>query len=123
MKTEQMIEFNYPGSFYDESSSEVCGHNNPKKAIVPKGACSFRFFDRVTQNATLEDGTVKEDIQHKNKSSTYYPEATVLNIEDVKKLTGDYNILISNMEANQWDFVVRTRRGNFQLFEKEDRLI
>ena len=48
MKTEQMIEFDYPGSFFPENSSKVCGHNDPKKVTVPKGAYAFRFFDRVS---------------------------------------------------------------------------
>lgn len=46
-----------------------------------------------------------------------------LTTEDVERLPGDHSILLSNMRGNDWERVVRTRRGNFQPVEPGDVVI
>jgi hypothetical protein len=105
----QYVEFFYPGSFVSESSVQEVADRNPP-AELPKGAYGYRFFSRseVTQDGETLRGQPKD-----HGPMTYCGEAMTL--EDVKALTpaGDYRILVSNMECNGWDRVVRTIRGQF----------
>lgn len=120
MKREQMVEYSYPGTFVSATSSEVCGHNNADQIECPDGAFAFRFFDRVTQTATLEDGRTQDHVERENVGGWYYPGGEVLTVDDVESLDGDHRILLSNMRCNGWDRVVRSRRGNFQPLEAAD---
>lgn len=120
MKREQMVEYLYPGSFVSEASSVVCGHNNADQIECPDCAFAFRFFDRVTQTATLEDGRTHDHVERENVGGWYYPGGEVLTVEDVEALDGDHRILLSNMRCNGWDKVVRSRLGNFQPFDAAD---
>ena len=120
MKREQMAEYAFPGSFVSETSSELCRHNNADQIECPSGAFAFRFFERVTQTATLEDGRTHDHIERENVSGWYYPGGDVLTVDNVEALDGDYGILLSNMRSNGWDRVVRTRLGNFQPLNADD---
>lgn len=54
---------------------------------------------------------------------TYFGE--VLTLDQVKALepAKNYDILVSNMECNKWDRVVRTVRGNFQPLNEGDKVV
>lgn len=112
------VEFLFPGSFVSESScKEVSNRDKPKR--IPKGAFAYSFYDR-------EKTIVGEEEfwgDRKNRSGTFYPEAEIFNLKQIKENFPDSTILISNMECNKWKHIVKTRRGNFQPFEKEDRVV
>jgi len=117
------VEFLYPGSFMSETEVKNCSHRDPKRMLKAAGkqCFAFRFFDQEVVNKEGEELRGKA----KNYSGHYYPNAEILTIDDVKALTPrkDYKILISNLEMNDWDPVVRTQRGNFQPFGKNDEII
>ena len=60
--------------------------------------------------------------QPKNYSGTYYF-GRVMTVSDVRKEVPNSDILISNMGGNGWKKVIRTRRGNFQPFGLEDKVV
>lgn len=47
----------------------------------------------------------------------------ILDASQVAALDGDHEILLDNMEFNDWDTVVRTRCGNFQPVESNDTVL
>lgn len=123
-QTYTFVEVLFPGSFYPEESVHKVKARNPE-AIAKKypGCFAFTFYDR-TQKETTVDGepqTVYE--KQKNKTGRYYPDGQLFTVEGLKSLPGDHETLISNMECNGWKHVVKTRRGNFQPFEKGDVIL
>ncbi len=112
------IEFLFPGSFVSESSvKEVANRSVPKK--IPKGAFAYSFYDMEKTIVGEEEFWGKT----KNHSGKYYPEAEIFNLKQVKANFPESTIIISNMECNKWKYIVKTRRGNFQPFEKEDKIV
>ncbi len=115
----QYIEFFYPGSFVSESSAQEVADRTPP-AELPKGAYGYRFFARseVTQDGETLRGQPKD-----YSGMTYYGE--VMTLEEVKALTpsSDYRILVSNIECNGWDRVVRTIRGQFMPLNAGDSVV
>ena len=112
------VEFEYPGSFFAETEVKAITKRDVRKAKANKYAFAFRFFDIIEKEVTV-GGEVKRVVSsRRNVSPTYYPGAKILDAKAVAKLPGDHGILLSNMRCNGWEKVVRTRRGNFQPFEK-----
>lgn len=110
------IEYSFPGSFFSEHSvKEVANRNIPKS--VPDGCFGFCFFDVEEVDVNGERLTGKR----KNKSGMHYY-GEKLNANQVAKLP-DTAILLRNMKNNNWDFVVRTIRGNFQPLHADDVII
>lgn len=113
------VEFFYPGSFVPESSiQEVIDRAVPVE--VPKGAYGFHHFSReeIEQAGELLMGKPKD-----YDPMTYYGE--ILTLEQVQALepARNYNILVSNMECNGWNQVVRTVCGNFQPLNEGDKVV
>lgn len=115
----QYIEFFYPGSFVSESSAKEVADRTPP-AELPKGAYGYRFFAR---NEVTQDGETLRGRPKDYSGITYYGEAMTL--EEVKALTpsGDYRILVSNMESNGWGRVVKTIRGQFMPLNAGDSVV
>lgn len=115
----QYIEFYYPGSFVSETSAQEVSDRTPPSEL-PKGAYGYRFFARsdVTQDGETLRGQPKD-----HSPMTYYGESMTL--EEVKALapSGDYRILVSNMECNGWDRVVLTVRGQFMPLNAGDSVV
>jgi hypothetical protein len=108
MSIQQYIEFYFPGAFVSETEVHpVASRNAP--VVMPLGAYAYRFFAR--QEAEM-NGEILRGKAHDHSPMTYFGKA--LTLDEVKALDGDYRILISNMECNRWNRVVRTVRGNFQ---------
>ncbi len=115
----QYIEYFYPGSFVSESSAqEVADRTTPGE--LPKGAYGYRFFAR---SEVTQDGETLRGQQKDHSPMTYFGE--VMTLDEVKALTpfSDYRILVSNMECNRWDRVVRTIRGQFMPLNAGDSVV
>jgi hypothetical protein len=111
------VEFMFPGSFFSETTTrKVSSRVTPTD--IPEGAYGYRFFDRQE----LTEGGETLIGKNTNYSGTTYPGGVTFTVEQVENLPGDYKILASNMRNNGYDLVVRTRRGNFQPFNKDDSL-
>jgi len=115
----QYIEFFYPGAVVSDSITQEVADRSPP-AELPKGAYGYRFFARseVTQDGETLRGQPKD-----YSPMTYYGEEMTL--DEVKNLTpsSDYRILVSNMECNRWDRVVRTISGQFMLPNDGDLVV
>lgn len=115
----QYIEFFYPGLFVSESSEQEVADRTPPVEL-PKGAYGYRFFAR---SEVTHDGETLRGQPKDYSGMTYYGE--VMTLEEVKALTpsGDYRILVSNMECNGWGRVVRTVRGQFMPLNDGDSVV
>lgn len=112
------VEFSYRGAFFSEHSCKEIAERNPALVIVPEGAFAYRFYDQ-------EQMMVGDELltgQCKNYSGyTYFGKTYTL--EEVKREFPQYSILISNMERNGWNKVVKTRIGNWQPLAEGDTVI
>lgn len=112
------VEFSYPGIFFSEYSHEEIAERKPELVTVPKEAFAYRFFDQVQ---TVVDGEPLTGERKNYSRYTYF--GKVYTLEEVKKEFPEYTTLISNMECNGWNRVVRTRKGNWQPLEEGDTVI
>jgi hypothetical protein len=113
------VEFYFPGSFFSETSvKEVTSRSAP--VDIPKGAYGYCFYsqEEIEQGGEILVGKVKD-----RSPMTYFGE--ILTLEQVKALepAWDYRILVSYMENNKWERVVRTVRGGFQPLREGDRVV
>lgn len=104
------VEYVYPGCIVSESSKREVTDRIPELARekMPEGAFGFRFMDRqeMTSNGETLSGEFKD-------IGSWHYEGTMYTIEEVKSLFPDKEILISNMECNHWNRVVKTKFGQF----------
>ena len=124
MKEQIKVDFLFPGSFFSENETKVVKSRDPEKVKVPDGCFAFSFYDLIVTTVILPSGKKIVDYETKNRSKKFYPDAKIYSLQEIKEMKDNGNkILISNMECNHWDRVVRTRSGNYQPLEKGDRII
>lgn len=126
MHTQTYIEFMTGGRFLSEfiERKVACREEPPRD--VPRNAIAYRYFDLVTYETTREDGKRGETNERQNEAEwTYY--GTVHTIGEIKRRVyeGDRSleILLSNMDSNGWDTVVKTRLGGYRPLEKGERAV
>jgi len=105
------VEFLYPGLLVSETSVEEIAERDTKKVEMSDSCFGFRFFDRTV--SVIDGETLTGD--RKNVSGWYY-QGEKMTLEQVKASFGNdrnYRILISNMENNGYDAVVKTKFGQF----------
>ena len=124
MKIIHAVEYFYPGAFFAESDTKTLKNYDEDEALkkMPQNAFAFQLFDRVEQTATLENGSTFTHKDEKNRSGKFYPQGKKMSLADVEREYGIDSILAANMKSN-WKFVVKTRLGNTQPFEKNDRIM
>jgi len=114
------VKFLYPAILFPESiEREIKSRNYKKLNRIPKDCFGFRFFDReeVKKNGEILKGRIK------NWSGMYYF-GKIYTIDQLKKEFPKERILIGNVERNsRTGKAIRTRCGNWQIFEKGDKLI
>ncbi|MBN2459613.1 hypothetical protein JXB28_04985 [Candidatus Woesearchaeota archaeon] len=114
------VEFLFPGFFVIESEARRVGSRDVKGLKIPDECFGFLFFERtehITNSGELIAGAPK------NYSGVYYPGGKVMSLDDVKRQVSDPKTLIYNMRNKNYQSVVKTRKGNFQPFRLEDRVI
>jgi hypothetical protein len=117
------IEILYPGSLVTETERKLVRMKEPEKHAKTLKPLAFGFrYVQVTEAKVLGEG--KAVLKEKYRPGTFYI-GKVLTLAEVKALKPPdrYEILVSNMECNKWDKVVQCRTGNFQSFEKNDKVI
>jgi len=117
--TKTYIEFSFPGSFYAETRTKEVQDRTPPLDNLPMGCYQFRFFD-ITE--TVVDGEVLRG-DMKNVSPNFIIAEAVYTQDDVLNIYGEKETLYSNMVSNNWEKVVLTPMGNFQLLEKDTRVV
>lgn len=124
MTTKYYVEFLFPGLLFSESENVQLKDHDPEEALskMPQGAFAFVLYDVESRQGRLEDGEIITNEKTVNRSGRFYPEGVLVTLEEVKSMGERYSILASNMECNNWNPVVRTRVGNYQPIEKDDRV-
>lgn len=118
-ETKHYVTFFYPGAFFAEESTVAVDSRDPAAVAVPETAFAFEFFDR-------EEADVNGEVLRgapKNRSGRYYPGGRLMDVADILVFEPNNSILVANMQANQWEHVVRTRAGNYQPFKENDVLV
>lgn len=125
MQVVQKAELLMPGSFFNETDEldlqgrtveEIAGEVSPS-------VFGIRTFRRVEGEVMVDGKPVRVSSGNLDYSGTTYIGGQVLTLDEVKRTVPDSRTLVSNMEGNGWDKVIRTRAGNFQPFEANDRVI
>lgn len=114
------VEFLYPGILFSETSvREVKTRQYKKLKKIPKECFGFRYFDKE------EIKKCGDILRSKEKNwSGLYCFGEVYTLDRVKKEYPNEKILIGNIDRNsRTGKAIKTRRGNWILFEKNDRII
>lgn len=114
MKTEHLVEFIFPGSFFSESS--VREHNDRNvHPTLPPHAFGYRFFDRDVYECTREDGKKFQERGPMKNVSPWFYFGEVKTLADVERMAQQtpkrWDILLSNMRINEYKRVVQTKYG------------
>ena len=117
------VEFVYPGVIVNETSVKEVESRDTSEVKVPDGAFGFRFFDVLIAKVECAGKTVELRSDRLNQSPMHYYGGRIFSREEVARKVPDNRILLSNMEGNGWDRVIKTRTGNFQPFEESDVFI
>lgn len=126
--TATFIERVEPGSFFAEESTEPVDDRDPFRHAREAGprVYGFRYHDIETVEGDLVDGgTAVISRTRVNQSGWYFIDAEVLTLEQVRERNtdGQFDILIANMEVNDWPTVVHCRAGIFLPFGERDTTI
>jgi hypothetical protein len=114
---QQYVKFFYPGSFFSEESVKKI-NNRTDKIDVPKNAFAYEFFEK---SEIEQDGEVLTGFP-RNISGRYYI-GELYDLERVKKEFPDKDVLIRNMESNDWTHVVKCSQGMVPFDTKKDIVI
>lgn len=103
--TKHFVAFTHVGSFFSEESTQEIPSRElflAKDVDWPRGAYCYQFFDR--EEVTVDGETLVG--KPKNKSPNYF-RGEIFDKERVKREVQPNTILLSNMENNGWQFVVK----------------
>lgn len=111
--------------FLETETREMETRNtNEALAMMPDYCYGFRFFDLTWKVAKTDEGEEFEvDRKRVNASATYYPGGDLFTLDRVRKELPEASILISNMENNDWDYVVEDRHGGMHAWDDGDQII
>lgn len=121
--TRYRVEYLMPGSFMSEPMVKPISAYSVKEAVdaAPDDAFCFTIYEVEETPDLGPDFLVLP--KPKNRSVKHYIGGTVLSVDAVEAMEGDYAILVANMRGNGWDFVVRCRTGNFQPYAPGDVMV
>ena len=109
------VEFIYPGSFCsDYDCREATSEELNGRVEIPNRSYGYRFFER-------EEQTTSEEVlrgERKNHGGWHFL-GEEYSLERIKAEQSDKTTLISNMECNKWDRVVKCPQGFIQMDEKD----
>lgn len=111
------VEFIYPGFFLAETSKEKITKtkfDNPLKIKLPESSYGYRVMSREETKINGEE--LKGEFKN---CSGWYLAGEKLSLADIEKSHGKKSILYMNMKGS-YDYVVKTKFGNYAEFEKGD---
>lgn len=120
-----VVTYDLPGFFVPEQFSRVVDMRDPRQAAksAPQNAYAFTFHAIVEATVLVEGQETTVRSKPINVSGRYFIDGERLNVHQVARLPGDYEVLLDNMRGNGWAHVVRCRTGNFQPFNDGDQII
>lgn len=118
-----IVEYLLPGFMWPEETIRELPERSVKAAVkkAPERAFCFTLYD--IEEAPYFGPDYKIVPVPKNKSGRYYLGGEIFTIDQVRVLYGDDSILLSNMQNNDWDRIIRCNTGNWQPFTESDTLI
>ncbi len=121
----ERAEYFYPGSMVNEASSEDVNGRSLQQLASEADSYAFavRTYKDVVGKVEVEGAIVEIKSAPFNISGLAYIDGEVFTLDDVKNQFPEHRTLISNMEGNRWDKVVRSRCGNWQPFNNDDSII
>jgi len=105
------ISYYLPGFFFSEN---VVKEYHGKVEWPDDEAYAYRIGER------MEIEKEGETLKGKFKWEERHIRGRKMSKEDVKREVHDCHILLSNMENNGWEHVIKCPAGNFQPLEKDD---
>lgn len=108
------VEYYYPGFFVSESSEEEIEGG----LKFPKNAYGFRFFDRKISS----DNETEMKSDKLNISPLHFIGGERMTLAEVKEKMPEKNILINNMETNDYPEIVNTKFGQLFPLEKGSKI-
>ncbi|KKU53877.1 MAG: hypothetical protein UX77_C0036G0008, partial [Parcubacteria group bacterium GW2011_GWA1_47_11] len=113
------IEFLYPGSFFNESSTQKVKTRDVSKVKVPKNAFGFKFFDILSVVVDVGGKKVKLASEQTNVSPMHYYGGKLYTVAELKcDLSND--LLVKNVEGEGCKKAILCRTGNWQPFRRTD---
>lgn len=131
--TRHMVEYLHPGAFLPERSTRELerwyGDHTAGLTLcfpealehMPDSAFAFRLYSVEEAPDLGPDFHVTAVAKY--HGGRFYVDAVAFTQEDVEALGVEYEVLLSNMEANGWDWVLKCRTGNWQPRNDDDLLI
>lgn len=120
LTTEYFVQFQHPGICVAEQSSqrvEAPVNNKFPEFQWPASAYCVRLAKRTTAIVKDEYGDEKHLTSGMETitKTLYHPDSKIMSLSEVRQANteGQYNILIANMEGNNWEHIIMTRFGNF----------
>lgn len=123
---QHFVTFESPGIFFNEETTKPIDSWDIEKAKEMAKDIVERYNQTpyAFQFTTRERGENELDSRETKRSGRYFLGGTVYSLAEMKaKNDKSFDILISNMECNNWGFVIKTPKGNWQPFTNEDSLI
>lgn len=112
------VRFYYTGVLFSETSTIEVKARKYKGIRAPTACFGFRFFD--VEETKINRKVLRGD--EENFSGMYYF-GTVYTLNQIKKRFPTEKILIRNIKRTNTKKAVKTRCGNWQSFQKRDRVI
>jgi len=119
------VTFFSPGTFFSEETTKPITSWDVEKAkkmatgiterYNQKPFC-FVFSTRSRNNKELDSKVIKQSHRH-------YLGGKLVSLKEVEAEHGKDSILASNMRCNKWDQIVKCPAGNYQPFEKGDKIV
>ena len=109
-ETKRIATFLEPGTFVGNSSQRYVESLDPYAIVWPENAYAVVLSERedIVDGKTTYTGPVK------GGAITYYhPDSKVETLEQVKNNPRASEVLVSNMECNEWTQIVWTRWGTW----------
>lgn len=127
MKTTHTLVVLFPGSIMSEEDRIEVEDWSIEDAldILPTRAFAF-YFTTTFERDPIPDGMggyFKVEPKVTATSRRYYPDGVLYDLDDVAYMFGRTSTLYMNMKGNGWDYVVKTRAGNFQKMRKNDMIL
>jgi hypothetical protein len=117
MTKKYYVEFLYPGMILAETSKEEITKtkfDNPVKIKLPDSSYGFRVMSR--EETEIDGELLKGEFKN---CSGWYIAGEKFSLADVERSHGKHSILYCNMK-NSYDYVVKTKFGNYVPLEKRD---
>lgn len=113
------VRFYYPGALFAEDETVCVDSFNPETLELPDGAYAFQSYKIETMTTVVDGVEFKKSNPPFNVSKMYYPNGSMLSLDEIGTQFGKDSIIYKNVSGNGYLYAVKTRCGNYQFFNPE----